>query len=131
MRLLARFTASLALVLAHAAPAWAQISAEQRAALSARIESFNAAVKGNDMAGVMTALPPKLLEKIASTYGVTTEQLLEAMQAEVATALAGVEIVSFGMDLGAAEFVTQADGTTYALIPTETVVNMGEAGGKM
>ncbi len=97
-----------------------------------RIASFDAAMRANDLTSIMTAVPPKVLDSIATQYKVTNEQLLQAMQQQFDEAMKTVTLVSFGMDLEAAEFVTLPDGTEYALIPTETVMDLGAAaGGKM
>lgn len=132
MRVLTRIVAGFALALALALPALAQgISSAQHEALVARVESFDAAMKANDMAAVMGVVPPRLLEKIAGIVGATTDQLLASMQEQMDEMLKTVKIESFGMDVETAEFVTLADGTVYAMIPTETVLDMGEAGGKI
>lgn len=127
-----RLFAAAAVVAALATPVLAaEFTAEQLEGLAARIESFDAAMKASDMSQVMDVVPPKVLDKIAANFNVTTEQLIEATQQQMDQVMKDVEIVSFGMDLKAAEFLETADGTPYALIPTETVMDMGEAGGKL
>lgn len=132
MSLFSRLFAALALLVALSAPGLAaEFTAEQRDALAARIESFDAAMKASDMAEVMGVVPPKVLDKIAANFNITTEQLISAAQQQMDELMKGVTIVSFGMDLDTAEFIETADGTPYALIPTETVMDLGEAGGKV
>jgi hypothetical protein len=43
--------------------------------------------------------------------------------------MANITLVSFGMELDKAEYKTLPDDSTYALIPTETVMDLGPAGG--
>ena len=132
MRMFTRILAAFALVLALAGAATAQgLTPEQQQALSDRVASFDTAMKANDMKSVMGVVPPKVLDKIAATYNVTIDELLVAMQQQMDEAMKSVTIVSFGMDLPAAEYITLADGTTYAMIPTETVIDLGANGGKM
>lgn len=132
MALINRIVAAFALVLALAAPVVAQeISAATQQALADRVASFDAAMKANDMKTVMGALPPQVLAKVASMFSVTEEQLLEAMQQQIDEAMKTVTIVSYGMDVENAEFVTTPEGFTYAFVPTETVIDLGEKGGKM
>lgn len=120
---------ALAILLAFATPAFAQgLSAPQQQALADRIASFDTAMKTSDMSGVLGVLPPKVLETIAAKNGVSTADLIAAAQQQIDEALKSVQIVSFGMDLEAAEFVTLENGTTYALIPTETLMDLGESG---
>ena len=129
MALFTRLFAALGLVLALTLPVFAQeLDDAQRAALVARIESFDAAMKASDMSGVLGVVPPKMLEKIAAANSVTVEQLIAATQDQINEALKSMTIVSFGMDLEAAQFVALADGTPYALIPTETLMDLGEGG---
>lgn len=131
MALFTRLFAALGLVLALTLPVFAQeLDDAQKAALAARIESFDAAMKASDMSGVLGVVPPKMLEKIAAANSVTVEQLIAATQDQINEALKSMTIVSFGMDLEAAQYVALADGTPYALIPTETLMDLGEAGGK-
>ena len=125
MQLVKRLAAAAALVLALAVPAIAQ-TAEQRDALAARIAGFDAAMRTNDMSVIMGVVPPKVLEKLAAQFGVTTEQAIESAQQQLDQAMQTVKLVSFGMDLAATEFLTLSDGTLYALIPTETVMQLGE-----
>ena len=131
MRLVLRILAVLAVGAGLALPAYAQeLTDAQRQGLAARIESFDAAMLASDMKTVMGVIPPKVLEKIATTYKVTTEQLIAAAQEQIDVAMAEVKIESFSMDLDTAEIAHLSDGTIYALIPTETVIDMGDAGGK-
>ena len=50
------------------------------------------------------------------------------MSALMDESLKTVTIVSFGMDLEQATYAETADGTPYVLIPTETVIDLGEQG---
>lgn len=132
MRLLAHLTTVVALVIGLSVSAFAaELTDAQHAALQARIESFDAAMSASDMAEIMGVVPPKVLDKIATTYGVTTEQLVAATQEQFTEALKTVTFVSFGMDLEAATIGTLPSGAPYALIPTETVMDLGANGGKM
>ncbi|CAN7623131.1 hypothetical protein ASC89_15425 [Devosia sp. Root413D1] len=127
-----RLFAAIAVFAVLATPVFAaEFTDEQLEGLAARIESFDAAMKASDMSQVMDVVPPKVLDKIAANFNVTTEQLIEATQQQMDQVMKDVEIVSFAMDLEAAEYFETADGTPYALIPTETVMDLGEAGGKV
>jgi hypothetical protein len=130
MRLLAQLAAAVGLILALAVPALAQaVTPAQHDALAARIETFDVAMRASDMAGIMGVVPPKVLDEIAKQNNITAEQLIAAAQEQINTAMADIKLVSFGMDLDKAEYKTLPDGTTYALIPTETVMDLGAQGG--
>lgn len=128
-----RLIAALLLLLALGSGAFAQgVSSAQQDALAERVESFDVAMRENDMQTVMGMIPPKVLEKIAAASGMSVDILLAAMQEQIDQIMGTVEIVSFGMDLDEAEFVTLESGLIYALIPTETVIDLGaDGGGKM
>lgn len=132
MRLFNRIIAAALLVLSFVSAAYAaELTAPQRESLSARITSFDTAMKENNMVEIMGVVPPKVLEAIAAQFGVTTEQLVQATQAQFDEAMKTIKLVSFTMDLEAAEIAALADGTPYALIPTETVMDLGAEHGKM
>lgn len=122
-----RLAAAAAVLAALAAPALAQTD-EQRAALAARIESFDAAMQSSNMKDILGVVPPKVVGELAATYNVTVEQMVEGMQQQIDEAMKTVKLESFGMDLENAQFTTLPDGTLYAFIPTETVMDMGESG---
>jgi hypothetical protein len=135
---ISRIGAMLALILAFAVPAAAQTFSPRDAvdssdyfALVARVDSFKAAMDAKDMGTIMGVVPPLMLEAIAGQYGVTTEQLVAATQEQFDAAMQSVKLVSFGMDLETSEMYRLADDTLYAMIPTETVMDLGDAGGKV
>ena len=134
-----RFAAAFALALGLSAPALAQkiyapseaMQSSEYFALVARIDSFNAAMKTNDMATIISVMPPKVMDQIAAQFGVTNEELIAAGQQQLDAAMSTVKLVSFSMDVANGEFYRLADDTLYGLLPTETVMDLGEAGGKI
>ena len=132
MRLFVHLIGVFGLVLGLSASVFAaELTDAQHAALQARIDGFDAAMSASDMAQIMGVVPPKVLNKIATNYGVTTEQLVAATQEQFAEVMKTVTFVSFEMDLEAATIAALPSGTPYALIPTETVMDLGANGGKM
>jgi hypothetical protein len=64
--------AALGLLLAFAAPGLAEeFTDAQQEGLAARIESFDAAMKANDMTEIMGVVPPAVLDKIAAKFNIT------------------------------------------------------------
>jgi hypothetical protein len=109
----------------------AEIEQADRDAIAARIEQFNSAVGGGNLASTLDYMPARLLDHMASKFGMTTDQLKEATIAAIAATAETVTFESFGMDLDKAAFETTPDGSrVYGLIPTETVMSI-EGGGKM
>lgn len=129
MALFKRLIATLAVFAALALPALAaELTPDEQAGLEARIANFDAAMRGSDMAGILGVIPPAVLTQIATNYGVSSEDLVTSAQQQIDEALKSIAIESFGMDMATAEVVDLADGTTYVMIPTETVMDLGEAG---
>lgn len=139
MQLFNRIAAALLLVVSLAVPASAQsiaspadmLSSGQYFALVNRIDSFSAAMKANDMEAIMGVVPPKVLDRIAAGFGVSNAELIAATQQQLDEALKTVSFLSFSMDLENATTYRTPDGTPYALIPTETVMDLGAEMGKM
>ena len=128
MAIFARLVTVLALAAALAGPAnAAELTADQQAGLEARVASFDTAMRVSDMAGILGVIPPAVLDQIASDHNVTTEALIASAQEQIDEALKSITLESFSMDLAAAEAADLADGSTYVMIPTETVMVLGEA----
>lgn len=134
-----RLALAFALSLGLAAPALAQqitspadaVSFSQSLALQTRVMSFDAAMQANDMSTIMGVVPPKILDAIAAQYNVSTTDLIGAMQAQMDEAMKSVKLVSFGMDIEKVEYYRLPDDTLFAYLPTETVMDLGDAGGKV
>ncbi|MGL5010648.1 MAG: hypothetical protein ACRC6I_12260 [Paracoccaceae bacterium] len=128
----ALFKAALLALTLAAAPAFAgPIADADRAAVTERVDAFNTAFLGGDMAAVFDFMPPKIISSIATQSGMTEEALMAAMKEQIDMAMAMVTIDSFGMDMETASAETTPDGSrTYVLIPTFTEMTV-EGAGKM
>lgn len=118
-------TAFLALALSFGlSPALAdEMPAADRAAMDARVDSFNAAFASGNFASVFDYMPPPVLAALASQSGMTEAELLDATRMQIEAAMKSVTLESFRMDTDAATYRTTPDGSRgYALIPTETVM---------
>ncbi len=126
------FKALIVAVALSVAPAAAQdLSDADRAAMTARVDAFNAAFVAGDMAAIFDFMPPPILTRLAAQTGMEEEALLAAMKDQIDAAMAIVTIDSYAMNLDAATYSITPDGTRpYALIPTETVMTV-EGAGKM
>lgn len=127
-----RFAAGLLLMAVPAvwAPAVAQdVSQADRATLEARIAAFDAVVKAGRIGETVDFLPPRLLQSLMAQAGLPEAEFRLAMAAQMAEVFKVVKIVSFGMDMTAAAVATTPDGRrSYMLIPTETVMELPDAG---
>ncbi|TPN89853.1 hypothetical protein FJ987_05445 [Mesorhizobium sp. CU2] len=110
---------------------WARTPTDiEKQALSATVEEFKAAFGANDMGHVFGMTSPKILDYIATSSGLTIDQLQTQMQAAWADVQKRVTVESFRMDLAAVRYLEREDGTPYAFLPTETVMSVDKDGHK-
>lgn len=102
-----------------------EFSASEQDGLHKQIERFSVALNAQDFETVGRTVPPEIFEFIASSAGVSVEQLRGALTAQMQMALAAVKITEFTMDSEAISLAQAPDGTPYALIPTKTVMETG------
>lgn len=102
----------------------------ETAALAETVAEFNAAIGSGDYAAIIEVIPPPMLEHIAKQANVPVDRLLVALAGQMKEIFATVELVSFGMDVDAAEERELPDGSPYVLIPTTTVMD-AEGMGRM
>jgi hypothetical protein len=118
--------AALALVFVLvASAAWGRpLTDQEKAALAATVESYEAALREGNYARVMQAMPPKVIAAIARRAGASPNQVVAELIREVQEALqrGDVKIESFRFDLGRADHKEHSTGAPYAVIPTEAIV---------
>lgn len=112
--------AAVLFVAACAAPY--TLPSNDRAAIAQRITSFERAFAAQNIKEIINVVPPSLIAAIASDANVPQAQLRTAMETETRNAMRQINIVSFGMALDQATFLTTSKGRPYGLIPTQTVV---------
>lgn len=119
--------ATFALLFATGAFARPLTEAESRS-LEVTIEAFDAAMRASDYDAIVKTIPPRVLAHIAKSAGIEIEALRTAIIKEMKSVFAAVKLESFGMDLSKAEHRELPGGEPFVLIPTETVMDAGEAG---
>lgn len=122
-----RLSFALAVCLAATGPATAQ-TAPELASVRVAIEQFNAAFETGDYAVMLSAMPPRVLERIASRAGMSPEALLTQLEGQMAALMSQVTIEDFTMDVADATWGETTTGLTYALVPTETILRQAGAG---
>jgi hypothetical protein len=113
----------LALVLVATA-AWARpLSDQEKAALVATVQSYDAAVREGNHARWTQAVPPKVIAAMARRAGASPEQVVAEVIKETQAVLQSgdVKIELYGFDLGSAEYKELASGAPYVLIPTQAI----------
>jgi hypothetical protein len=105
-----------------------EVTAEERTALAETVASFDAAMRANDLETVLKTVPPQVMSYVAVRSGVTEVELKAAMLVQMEAALENAGIESFQMDLDSAEHRELPDGTPYVVIPTVTILDLGETG---
>jgi hypothetical protein len=97
---------------------------EDRAAIATRVAGFEWAFVNNDTTEIVNVVPPRIISTIAEDSGVPEALLRSEMAKLTREATRDVKVLSFGMSLDNAEFLTTPSGRPYGLIPTQTVVQM-------
>ncbi len=117
------FLALLVVLAAALSPAWARpLTEAETAPLADKVPAFDAAIGDGDYAAIVEVIPPPMLEHIAREAGVPVDELLIALKGQMDEIFATVELISFGMNVQAAEERELADGSPYVLLPTTTVM---------
>lgn len=75
-----------------------------------------------NMTQVINTLPPRVITAIARDGGVSEKVLRRDLAKLTRQATAKFKVVSFGMALDQAKFLTTPSGRPYGLIPTQTIV---------
>ena len=120
---MSRLLGLVVVLLVGLSPALARTVTEAEAqALGDRISSFDAAMTARDFDTIIGVIPPPVLAHIAGKANVPADELVVALAAQMDEIFADVDLISFGMDLEAAEHRELGDGTPYVLIPTNTVM---------
>ena len=105
-----------------------EIPAANKAGLVAAIDTFEAAMKNRDFTKIINgSVPPTLLQFIAAKAGIKGSELdkfKDLIKMRMVNALTRGKIVSFGMDKKTITCHELADGKFYALIPTQTVMDL-------
>ena len=101
------------------------LTAVEKAALAERVGTFETAMRSNDLAGLVSVIPPRVLEHIADRAGIAADDVRTVVIEQMAQVLADGMVDSFAMDLPLAEQRELSDGTPYVLIPTKTVIATG------
>jgi hypothetical protein len=105
-----------------AAPALAQdtpkatLSAADRAGLHARIDQMSAMVEAGQYSAMVEFLPPRLIQTIADTFGVTADEAREASLLAVDEIMSEVTILVFDIDRAGAETFVTPDGSRQYVI---------------
>ncbi|MDO8361048.1 MAG: hypothetical protein Q7T08_13590 [Devosia sp.] len=102
-----------------------ELTEAEHAGLAATVDSFNAAMRSSDVERVIATVPPRVMQAMADKFGMPLDQMRAVAIEQTRQTMAGAAIVSFGMDLPNAAYAETPDGTPYALIPTETVMQFG------
>ncbi|MCX7567039.1 hypothetical protein OS189_11870 [Sulfitobacter sp. F26169L] len=98
------------------------LPANDRADIAARIASFERAFLRGDTNEIINVVPPRMITAIAAESGVSEKLLRREMAKVTREATSKIKVVSFGMALDQAKFLTTPSGRPYGLIPTQTIV---------
>jgi hypothetical protein len=122
---------ALLALLALALPAAAkEMEAADKTALASAIDNFNGLMRKGDFTAVVEAsVPDAIIRQIAASHGIKEADigmLKTVIREQMASALNTVKLIDFGMDQNAISYRELPDGSSYAMVPTMTVMQMGE-----
>lgn len=131
MRAFLKSFLAVPLLLASLAVADARpLTADEKQQLEQAVQSFDAAMRGNDYEVIANTIPPRVLDFIAKQANMEVDALRTIVVQQMQAALATVKLESFSMDFAGLTEKELPGGEPYVLIPTETVIS-SEATGKM
>lgn len=93
-----------------------------RADIAARVTSFERAFVRGNTPEIINVIPPRMIRAIAAQGGISERALRSQMVKLTREVSSKIKVVSFGMALDRATFMTTPSGRPYGLIPTQTVV---------
>jgi hypothetical protein len=122
-----RCIAACLFVLVATVESFSQETQQQKAVLLEQaVQKFSSAMEARDFRQLVEFLPPPLWKLITENAKAPDEQVADEVVKVMEEAFSQVELVEFGMNAAGVELRELADGTTYAFIPTRTVVNVDQ-----
>jgi hypothetical protein len=107
-----------------ASAAWGRpLTDQEKAALTATVESFDAAIREGNYTRMIQTMPPKVIAAIARRAGASPDQAVAELIREMQQTLqrGDVKIEWYGFDLGRVEHKELSSGAPYVLIQTEAI----------
>lgn len=101
-----------------------ELTPQEATGLAAEVEDFGSAMESGDLETVSATIPPRVLDHIARSAGVDTDILRSIIIEQMEDVFAENPLEGFAMDAGNAIHRELADGAPYALVPTETDVEV-------
>ena len=100
------------------------LTSEERTGLDRAVSQFSVAFQAGDFAAILEALPPRVMDRFLRQSGISKEEFVKHVSDLMRKALTEVKMISYAMDVGKAQAETRPDGTSYVLIPTQTVMQV-------
>lgn len=100
------------------------LSETDRAAIVAAVDGFVAAMDAQDHDVIAQTVPPRMIAHLADRAGVEVEAVRTALIAEMRELSGQAVIVEYRIDPDRMAVGRLDDGLPYALLPTETVVQV-------
>lgn len=118
----------LLLALAAAGPAAEarSMTPEERTALGTTVTDFNAAIAKLEYKTIVEVLPSCLIDMMVAQSGASADDMRKMLIEVMQQAMSSAKIEVFTLDLAKAEERALPSGDPYVLIPTLTVVVLGE-----
>lgn len=101
-----------------------ELSDADRAAIGAAVDAFGEAMEAEDHDVIAQTVPPRMLAHMAARAGVEVEAVRAALIAEMEKLSGQAVIAEYRIDEDGMTVGQFEDGLPYALLPTETIVQM-------
>lgn len=92
--------------------------------LNARLNDFEVTFENGNLAKLFDFMPPKVLNKILKSSGVSRTELDQQVAVMWAQTLETVEVGAFTLDKEANGILTLSDGRPYQILPTTTSMRL-------
>lgn len=104
-------------------------SPEDIARITELAGQFATVTENSDMAGSLEMLPPTLIDSISAQMNVTRDEYIGHMIQAASQNASLVSVRSVTLDTDAMTWHEATDGSSYALIPTQSVVEISDTPG--
>jgi hypothetical protein len=98
------------------------LTADERTQLTKALETFKSAMREKRFEQVLDMLPPRIYAQIGKQTGTDPAMMRKTVAQQMTKSLKDVSVRSFSADLAKAEYRQLANGTPYALIPADMVM---------
>ncbi|MCW5717796.1 MAG: hypothetical protein KIS68_08205 [Bauldia sp.] len=103
-----------------------EVTPQEREALAERVAAYSVAVNEGDLGALFDMVPPRIIAMIVERAGLPLAEARAQFAAAAGAVMDMATAFSFKLDVASVRFLELADGSPYALIPSETYVALDD-----